>query len=70
MQLQAAIDQVPERVHSIDFAGEYRPGILHKCTIDYLLQMLNLAIQAPPYFLPSDFVGIPFAYFLVDLANT
>jgi hypothetical protein len=33
LELQGAINQVPERVPSIDFLEGDRPGIMHNCSV-------------------------------------
>ena len=68
--MQAALDQIPERVPSIDYGTGDRPGSLHGCTLEELFQLLNVAIQAPPSFLPSTYMGTPFSVILIDMMNT
>lgn len=44
--------------------------MLHGCSLGQMCMLLNVAIQTPPSFLPSDYVGTPFSIVLIDIMNT
>ena len=69
MKFQGAIDQIPAEVPSFDNPGK-RKGVLTHMTVDEVLDLLNIAVQTPPCFIPSMFCGVPISSFFVDLMNT
>jgi hypothetical protein len=70
MHLEVALKEIPSRVPSIDYSSGDRPAMLHGSSLSHLFMLLNVAIQTPPSFLPSDYVGTPFSVVLIDIMNT
>jgi hypothetical protein len=44
--------------------------MLYGCSLSQMCMVLNAAIQTPPSFLPSNYVGTPFSVVLIDIMNT
>lgn len=70
MQIQGALDQIPEVVVSNDCPIGRRPGMLHHYSLSHFFAILNAAVQIVPPFLASDYVGTPIGILLLDMMNT